>query len=146
MEKGYIMCLSNFISSCPPPGDDQVVPLGEGHESESPFEKLCYTVMLYHAAGQSNDWSVPALESWRPRGPRSPGPQRLKEALPHRSHRGPSPGPHSCICPPSPITTVRPRVFNIQEKITVHFHTQYYALCTRIRVSEACWNENSNIR
>jgi len=34
--------------------------------------------------------------------------------------------------PPSPIQLWGP-VFNIQEKITVHFHTQY-ALCTRTRV------------
>ena len=38
----------------------------------------------------------------------------------------------SCLHPPLYCIEV-PAVFNIQEKITVHFHTQY-ALCTRIRV------------
>ena len=39
----------------------------------------------------------------------------------------------------SPIELWGP-MFNIQEKITLHFHTQC-ALCTRVRVSIICWNE-----
>ena len=53
----------------------------------------------------------------------------------------PSRGPHSCIWRAPPIQLWGP-VFNIQEKITVNFHTQC-AQCTRIhvRVSITCWNE-----
>jgi len=45
----------------------------------------------------------------------------------------------------APRRPLRGPLFNIQEKITVHFHTQYMH-CTRIRVSKTFGNENSNIK
>ena len=53
---------------------------------------------------------------------RSPGAQRGPKQAP------PPPGPHSCIWRAPPIELWGP-MFNIQEKITVHFHTQC-AVCT----------------
>jgi len=77
--------------------------------------------------GAQSTWgAVPALESWSPPAGASRGPQR---------------GPSSPLLPPPPLPLPGASylagaplklwgpVFNIQEKITVNFHTQC-ALCT----------------
>ena len=75
---------------------------------------------------------VPALESWRPPPGASerPLPRGPREAPKQAPPPPPLPGTHSRNWRAPSIELWGP-TFNIQENLTVHFHTQC-ALCTRI--------------
>jgi len=98
------------------------------------LQNVCFYVKKNSAGARPR---VGGSGSQRPLPPFPPFPLAASQL------KGPSPGSHrKKLCIWAPKLNLRGPVFNIQLKITVHFHTQYMH-CAHIRVSKTCWNENS---